>query len=189
VNVRESILAAGITLLKQRGIAALTQPQVAKAAGIKQSHLTYYFPTRAELLMGVADESIRTTMAELATRLTERTQAATLAASVAEIMIAGVPPRVMVGLIVAADADPEIRKPLRKLIRHIRAQVQAVLSKAGLGGSVDAALLFHATVVGLAVMHQAQKNSQSAREAREGVAAMLRLLAPPNQDRAMRGSR
>lgn len=176
-----------MTLLKQKGIAALTQPQVAKAAGIKQSHLTYYFPTRAKLLLGIAEESIRATMAELAARLAEKPQHATLAATVAEVMIAGVPPRVIIGLIVAADADPEIRKPLRRLIKHIRGQVQALLAKAGLDASTEAALLFHATVVGLAVMHQARMNPESGREVRDGVAAMLRLLAPLNQDRAMRG--
>lgn len=187
MNVRESILGAGMTLLKEKGIAALTQPRVARAAGIKQSHLTYYFPTRAELLLGVAEESISATMADIATRLAKSPRQATLAATIAEVIIAGVPPRVMIGLIVAADADPEIRKSLRKLIKHIRGQVRAVLAKAGLGASADAALLFHATVVGLAVMHQARMNRESAREVRGGVATMLRLLAPLKQDHAMRG--
>ncbi len=188
MSVRDSILVAGVALLKEKGIAALTQPQVAKAAGIKQSHLTYYFPTRAELLLGVAESSISATMADIVARLAEKPQHATLAATVAAVMIAGVPPRVMIGLIVAADADPEIRKPLRKLIKHIRGQVQAVLANAGLDASADAALLFHATVVGLAVMHQARMNSESTREARDGVAKMLRLLMPPTQVLGMRGS-
>ena len=188
MNVRDSILAAGAALLKVKGIAALTQPQVAKAAGIKQSHLTYYFPTRADLLLGIAEESIGATMASLAVRLAEKPRYATLAATIAEIMIAGVPPRVMLGLIVAADADPEIRKPLRKLIKHVRSQVQALLAKAGLGASADDALLFHATVVGLAVMHQARMNPQSAREIKSGVAAILRRLVPPTPHPAMKGS-
>lgn len=187
MGVRDSILVAGAVLLKEKGIAALTQPQVARAAGIKQSHLTYYFPTRAELLLGVAESTISATMADIAARLAEKPQHATLAATVAEAMIAGVPPRVMIGLIVAADADPEIRKSLRKLIKHIRGQMQAVLAKAGFSGSADAALLFHATVVGLAVMHQARMNPQSAREVRDGVAAVLRLLAQPTQDPGLRG--
>lgn len=188
MNVRDSILNAGMTLLKERGIAALTQPQVARAAGIKQSHLTYYFPTRAKLLLGVAEASISATLANLSARLEQKPQRATLAATTAGVMVAGVPPRVIIGLIVAADADPEIRKPLRKLVRHVRGQVQLLLAKAGLDANPDAALLFHATVVGLAVMHQARMNLQSAREARDGVAAMLRLLAPPRRKSAMKGS-
>lgn len=188
MNVKETILAAGMSLLRDKGIAALTQPQVARAAGVKQSHLTYYFPTRAELLLGVAEASISATLANLSVRLEQKPQRATLAATIAEIMIAGVPPRVIIGLIVAADADPEIRKPLRKLVRHVRGQVQLLLEKAGLDVNPDAALLFHATIVGLAVMHQARINSESAREARDGIAAMLRLLAPPQRKSAMKGS-
>ena len=175
-----------MTLLKEKGIAALTQPQVARAAGIKQSHLTYYFPTRAGLLLGVAEKSISATIADLEARLTRTPRPATLAAMIADVMVAGVPPRVMIGLIVAADADPEIRQPLRKLIKHIRGQVHTVLAKAGLAGSADAAMLFHAAVVGLAVMHQARMNPESAREVRHGVATMLRLLAPPGIDQGRR---
>lgn len=176
--VRESILAAGVGLLKDKGIAALTQPQVARAAGVKQSHLTYYFPTRADLLLGIAGQAINRTMEEIAVRLVEKPDQATLADTFAKVMISGVPPRVMIGLIVAADADPEIRKPLRKLIKHVRAQVQAMLTKSGLASGPEAALLFHATVVGLAVMHQARINTQSASEVRNGISAMLRLLTP-----------
>ncbi len=179
MNVKDSILAAGVMLLKDKGIAALTQPQVARAAGIKQSHLTYYFPTRADLLLGIAGQTIARTMEEIAARLVEKPDQATLADTFAEVMIGGVPPRVMIGLIVAADADPAIRKPLRKLIKHVRTQVQVMLATSGLAAGPEAVLLFHATVVGLAIMHQARLNPQSAREVREGIAAMLGLLAPP----------
>lgn len=180
MNVKDSILAAGVKLLKEKGIAALTQPQVASAAGVKQSHLTYYFPTRADLLLGIAGQAIDRTMEEIAARLVDRPDQATLADTFAKAMISGVPPRVMVGLIVATDADPAIHKPLRKLIKHVRAQVQAMLTKSGLASGPEAALLFHAAVVGLAVMHQARMNPQSASEVRSGISAMLRLLTQPS---------
>ena len=179
MNVRDSILAAGVGLLKDKGIAALTQPQVARAAGIKQSHLTYYFPTRADLLLGIAEQSIGRTMEDISARVDENPDQATLASTFTDVMISGVPPRVMIGLIVAADADSEIRKPLRKLIKHVRAQVHMLLTKSGLASNPEAAMLFHAAVVGLGVMHQARMNPQSANEVRHGIAAMLRLLAQP----------
>jgi AcrR family transcriptional regulator len=43
MSIRDDILAAGMGLLRERGIAALTQPRVA-AAAVKRRHLTYYFP-------------------------------------------------------------------------------------------------------------------------------------------------
>ncbi len=182
MNVKDSILNAGMTLLKEKGIAALTQPQVAKAAGVKQSHLTYYFPTRTKLLLAIAEQTVSTAMIDIAARLSEKPERATLAATLAEIMITGLPPRVVIGLIVAADAEPEIRQSLHELIDHVRTQVQALLIKAGLAASADTALLFHATVVGLAVMHQARLSPESAGEVHDGVAAMLQLLALPLHD-------
>ena len=182
LNVKDSILNAGMTLLKEKGIAALTQPQVAKAAGVKQSHLTYYFSTRTKLLLAIAEQTVSMAMTDIAARLAEKPERATLAATLAEIMITGLPPRVVIGLIVAADAEPEIRQSLHELINHVRTQVQALLIKAGLAASADTALLFHATVVGLAVMHQARMSPESAGEVHDGVAAMLQLLALPLHD-------
>lgn len=52
-EVRDRLLAAALALLREQGLTGLTQPRVAKAAGVSQSHLTYYFPTRADLLRAV----------------------------------------------------------------------------------------------------------------------------------------
>jgi AcrR family transcriptional regulator len=148
VNVKEAILVAGQELLRESGVAALTQPKVARAAGIKQSHLTYYFPTRAKLLLGIAEYTASEAMAHVAERLAAKPERATLAGMVSEIMINGLPPRVVIGLIVAADAEPGIRDSLRELVSNVRARLQSLLAAAGLAASADAALLFHATVVG-----------------------------------------
>ena len=50
VGVRERIIAAAVQLLHEQGINALTQTKVSHLAGVRQSHLTYYFPTRTDLL-------------------------------------------------------------------------------------------------------------------------------------------
>ena len=182
VNVKEAILVAGQELLRESGVAALTQPKVARAAGIKQSHLTYYFPTRAKLLLGIAEYTASEAMAHVAERLAAKPERATLAGMVSEIMINGLPPRVVIGLIVAADAEPGIRDSLRDLVSNVRVRLQSLLAAAGLAASADAALLFHATVVGLAVMHQARMSPASAAEVDNGVASMLKLLALPVHD-------
>jgi hypothetical protein len=41
-------LQAAVELIKTQGFSALTQSGVAKLAGVRQSHLTYYFPTRSD---------------------------------------------------------------------------------------------------------------------------------------------
>src|SRR3989338_101462 len=50
LGVRERIVDAAVQLLHERGINALTQASVSALAGVRQSHLTYYFPTRNALL-------------------------------------------------------------------------------------------------------------------------------------------
>jgi len=53
ISTRERILTAAIQIATKNGIKALTQPKVAKQAGVTQSHLTYYFPRKADLLTAV----------------------------------------------------------------------------------------------------------------------------------------
>jgi AcrR family transcriptional regulator len=56
-GMREQILAAAQELVRTEGIKALTQPRVAKLAGIRQSHLTYYFPRKADLFLALLEFS------------------------------------------------------------------------------------------------------------------------------------
>jgi AcrR family transcriptional regulator len=184
MGIKEDILIAGSTLLREKGVTALTQPQIAQAANIKQSHLTYYFPTRATLLLAIAEFTLSTLMDNVAVQLAAKPQGKTLADAISKIMIDGFPPRVFLGLIVAADSDPEIRKLLRKLIRRVRAAMQHLLLEAGIAADDESARLFHATIIGLAVMHQARLNKESAGEIRDGIATVIRVLTPKPKKRA-----
>ncbi len=180
MDVKGAILQAGAALLREQGIAALTQPRVARAAGIKQSHLTYYFPRRTDLLLAIAEHTISAVMANLSSQQAGRSPSAALAGTLASAATDGVPPRVLLGLVVAADADPAIRAPLRELVRGVRARFRSVLAESGVAAGAEAATLLHATVVGLAVLHDARRTPASAREVREGIAAVLRLLGAAN---------
>ena len=181
MGVKESILEAGIVLLESKGIAALTQPQVAAAAGIKQSHLTYYFPTRTDLLMAIADQWVTQAMEAMSERVGDHPEFATLAARLAETMIKGEPARGIIGLIVAADAAPRIRSTLRHLDGVMRRHFKDILASAGLPASDEDALLLHATAVGLALMHQSRLDAESSAEFTLGINALLRVFTaqPP----------
>jgi AcrR family transcriptional regulator len=184
MGIKDDILTAGSTLLREKGVTALTQPQIALAANIKQSHLTYYFPTRSNLLLAIAEFTLSALMDNVAEQLRAKPIGTTLADAISRIMIEGFPPRVFIGLIVAADSDPDIRKLLRKLIRHVRTAIQRLLEQAGIAADAEAARLFHATIIGLAVMHQARLNKESADEVRDGIATIIRVLTPKTTKRA-----
>lgn len=56
-SARQRILDAALKLLKTEGVLALTQTRVASAAGLRQSHLTYYFPRKTDLLAATLEAS------------------------------------------------------------------------------------------------------------------------------------
>jgi len=56
-NARELILSAAVQVLQDEGPAQLTQTRVAKVAGLRQGHLTYYFPRKADLWMATAERA------------------------------------------------------------------------------------------------------------------------------------
>ena len=65
MDVRTRILEAALRLLGEGG-QQITQPRVSKEAGVRQSHLTYYFPTITDLLQAVARHSFQSLAKELA---------------------------------------------------------------------------------------------------------------------------
>lgn len=56
-SARQRILDAALKIIRKEGVTALTQPRVAAAAGLRQSHLTYYFPRKTDLLAATLEAS------------------------------------------------------------------------------------------------------------------------------------
>ncbi|QBR70461.1 TetR family transcriptional regulator [Beijerinckiaceae bacterium] len=52
-GLRERILDTALDIVEAEGIKSLTQPRIAKALGLRQSHLTYYFPHKADLVVAM----------------------------------------------------------------------------------------------------------------------------------------
>jgi AcrR family transcriptional regulator len=159
--IRERILEAALRLLAEGGAHELTQPKVAKAAGVRQSHLTYYFPTRGELLQEVARHSIE----KLAGQLAHGRKA-----SLAEGIAAGAADkrrsRVMLGLVGAADRDPAIKARMRRFVKELRARMTPLLAAGGLKTDPDSVAFFHCCIIGCAVLQLARDNPEARAEAR-----------------------
>ena len=64
-STRVRILTAGVEVLHMEGFAALTQQAVAAKAGVRQSHITYYFPTRLDLLQATAQFGAEAMMSQI----------------------------------------------------------------------------------------------------------------------------
>jgi AcrR family transcriptional regulator len=173
--VRTRILDAAMAVLAQDGVQALTQPRICKAAGVRQSHLTYYFPTIADLLQALAGHVVAAIDAEFARHGGEGARASlleTIAAATADKRRV----RVMMGLVAAADRDAKLKPQLRAFIRTLRAGVAAILRRGGLAGSPDEVAFLHAVVIGCAVLQLARDNAEARREARAVVARAVLAL-------------
>ena len=168
MDVRDRILEAALGLLAESGAHELTQPKVARAAGVRQSHLTYYFPTRGELLQEVARFSIEKLAGQLA-----HAQPGALPEGIAAGAADKRRARVMLGLVAAADRDPEIKKRMRKFIAELRARMTPVLGAGGLETDAESVAFFHCTIIGCAVLQLARDNAEARAEAR----AVLRKAA------------
>jgi AcrR family transcriptional regulator len=164
-DVRSRILQAAVALLADHGPGELTQPKVARAAGVRQSHLTYYFPTRAELLLAVAAHSIDALASGMAASaqegsLTRHTLAPALVAAVSDKRRA----RVMLGLAVTADQDAELKPRFREFVGTIRARIGALLAQIGVVVDADTLAACHTMLVGAAVLNLARDDAASRRE-------------------------
>jgi AcrR family transcriptional regulator len=159
--VRERILEAALRLLAEAGAHELTQPKVAKAAGVRQSHLTYYFPTRGELLQEVARYSVGKIAGQLAHSHTSFAEG--IAAAAADKRRS----RVLLGLVTAADRDPVIKQRMRKFVGELRGSMAPLLAHGGLRTDPDSIAFFHCCVIGCAVLQLARDNPAARAEARK----------------------
>ncbi len=174
MQVRDRILEAALGLLAESGAHELTQPRVAKAAGVRQSHLTYYFPTRGELLQEVARHSIERLAGQLA-HAREGTVIDGIAAGAADKRRS----RVMLGLVGAADRDPKIKRRMRRFVSELRTRMTPVLGAAGLNTDPESVAFFHACIIGCAVLQLARDNPEARAEAKAVLRKAAECIARP----------
>lgn len=177
-DVRTRILESALDLLADQGVNELTQPKVARRAGVRQSHLTYYFRTRADLLMAVAMHFVSSTLGQVSVGVAEGSlNAATLGEALGEVVADGRRARVMLGLVVASDEDPRIKAFLRELVGRVRATLAEIARAIGARADTGDVTAFHAMVVGAAVLNVAQDDEAARADCRSvvrlGVARVL----------------
>jgi AcrR family transcriptional regulator len=151
---REIILAAAVATLREVGYSGFTQPRVAKRAEVRQSHLTYYFPTRLTLLEAVA----RIVVEHQLSLLDEALKGASIHAAIKAITSAVVRPentRVMLALAQAADEEASLSYMFRDLAEGVALRIGRLFEKLDIETSSEQVSLIHAAVVGLAVINLA----------------------------------
>lgn len=150
-DVRERVLEAGLELLSENGVRWLTQPQVAKRAGVRQSHLTYYFPRRADLIGAVARRYIEAAAVELM-ELFQRGDSQDLGQLLMGFAYRQVSDRRrargLLGLLVASEEDAALRQQLVEAMSNLRGLIAHAM---GVEAGHPAATVMQATLWGLGI--------------------------------------
>ena len=164
MDTRTKILEAALGLLAKGGAQELTQPRIAKAAGVRQSHLTYYFPTVHDLLQGVAKYTLDAMTAELARHDSNQRPMSLLDAAVAT---SGDKRRMrmVLGLVTTADREPKLKPRMREFLKEIRQGLTQMLKAGGLEATVDQVAFIHSVTVGQGILQLARDNEESRKEA------------------------
>ena len=176
--MRNRILDAALALVRDHGLLALSQARVAAAAGLRQSHLTYYFPTRGDLIKAIVRALHTGTVAAMRMpRPGEPGSVAQLREFLARCVRNPLMARLLLALLSATDEDPTLRGWLGELEAEMIAQLREAVDAAGLSPSDDELALLHVSLVGAAVLGaQGGTDESAARAARMAELAFDRLL-------------
>jgi AcrR family transcriptional regulator len=177
-DIRERLLAAAVALVREQGLPKLTQPRVAKAAGVSQSHLTYYFPTRADLVHAVLERAAQRQRAGVEATLAAADEGVeALVRELAQTLARAENTRVLVSFVLAADSDPAARALFGGLVGGMRATIALMLEKVGIAPSPQAVTLLHALGTGLAILELALGGSASQPDTAATLRRLFELLA------------
>ena len=175
-DTRTSIVEAGLAVIREQGFNAFTQIQVAARVGLRQSHLTYYFPTRNDLLAAVGRAAIESQLAMLDGLLKLRT-AEEVAAVIGRQAARHENTRVMMALAQAAEEEPRLRELFRELADGIFERLGKLLTSLGAVPSDEHRRLLHALSVGLAVVDLAVARPGGERRAADVSSTVLNLIS------------
>lgn len=128
--MREKVLKAAVQLLADHGLRKLTQPRVAKKANVRQSHLTYYFPRRSDLIAAVARRYVESTAVEIM-QLFQSADGEDLGQLLAALAYKQVGDRrrarTLMGLLVATEEDSALRAQMVQAVRSLRSVIGQAL--------------------------------------------------------------
>jgi AcrR family transcriptional regulator len=177
---RQDIIEAGLATLREYGYAGFTQPRVATRACLRQSHLTYYYPTRADLLAAVGRAAIDGQLAA-ADAVLDGSSPDKVAGALAKVIVRHENTRILMALAQAADQAPGLRALFCELADGIVQRARRFLNVLNPEASEADARLLHSLLVGLAVLDLATGRPDG--ELRAAAVLTTALAMSPNGDR------
>jgi AcrR family transcriptional regulator len=159
---RQEIIHASLAVLRESGYSGFTQPRVAAEVGLRQSHLTYYFPTRVDLLTGVARVAIDRQLAAV-DGVVGASSVRGAAKAIANVAVRHENTRVIMALVQAADQEPALRELFRELADGIILRAGKLLRNLNIEPTDEHCYQLHAMSVGMAVVDLATSRKDGER--------------------------
>jgi AcrR family transcriptional regulator len=178
---RKNILEAGLALLREHGLAGLTQPRVAARSGLRQSHLTYYYPTRTDLLAAVARVGMEAQLDAVRLLFKGISSAEQGADRIAAVTVRHENTRVLAALNQAADQEPAVREVFNELLSGFMAEFGSLFEKLELTQTEARIDLFHALFVGLSVIDLATARRNGKARAKAVLNLAFQMLSEADQ--------
>lgn len=178
-SAREKILTAASELLLNDGFSTLTQQAVAARAGVRQSHVTYYFPTRNDLLRATAQFGVEALLDPIASI---GDGGAPSIDALRQLLMPDKSDRqwfrLMTGLLIASDEDASIRPWLREFDERVLKKIAIGFAAVGVDITVDQLHFLHAAFIGALHLDMQEQSDESFARVERTVAMALDLVLP-----------
>jgi AcrR family transcriptional regulator len=172
---RQDIINASLAVLRESGYSGFTQPRIAAKVGLRQSHLTYYFPTRVDLLTGVARVAIDRQLAAV-DGVVGASSVPAAAKAIANVAVRHENTRVIMALVQAADQEPVLRELFHELADGIILRAGRLLKNLNIEPTDEHCYLLHSMSVGMAVVDLATSRKDGERRAARTLETALTLM-------------
>ena len=176
-DTRQRLLDAAVELISENGLAGCTQPRVAQRAELRQSNLTYYFPSRKALLAAVAHEAVIRRVAAFAAIEAQPNLNGKID-SLAVLLTDDSQTRVLLALVQIADQNSEVRSAFGALRAGALSLARDLIKDSGSGPNPTAEALLQSTSTGIAVLALANSGQDMIAVASANLRALLSLPTP-----------
>jgi AcrR family transcriptional regulator len=175
MDKRALIVDASIALLGEEGLGSFSQPRVADRVGMRQSHITYYFRTRSDLLQAVAVRALNQ-RAESLRAIETVSDPAERVALFARLLAEPAQTRVLVALTQSADRDPGVREAFSSFAHEVAAIGAAFLTGLDIEPSDANLALLQSAATGISVLLLALAPQDAELKAHQLLSTLLAAL-------------
>lgn len=151
IKTKDKIIICALELLEKSGIQTVTQPAVAKLAGITQGQLTYHFPKRTDLILALSEAALTQIADFIFNQKIDNSQKKEekIRSLIWSVIKNHARIRALLGLVTEADTNEEIRQKLLDQDEKVRLLIGFAM---GVDPGDSLVTTTHATLLGFGIL-------------------------------------